>query len=404
MIQEIVREIINEVLPDEAVRKALRGKEFTRPLFLIGIGKAAWEMSATAVEELGKRIAGGIVVTKYHHSKGEIANLEIIESGHPVPDENSVRAARRILELVGGLTEETEIILLISGGGSALVELPAEGLALEDFQKITEELLHSGADITKINLIRKKLSDIKGGRLAQELSPHHVYSVILSDVVGNHPEMIASGMTYPDTSSAEDARQVLRENNISMNEAVQKCLMRRPVRELPHVENEITGSVEQLCIAAKHCVAARGYQPYILDTALDGEAREVGKWMVDQALNGNYERPCALIAGGETIVRVKGNGLGGRNQEIALSAAIELAGREGMLLFSLGSDGTDGPTDAAGGVVDGNTVGRMRAAGVDPQAYLDNNDAYHALEKADALLLTGPTGTNVNDVTVLLMK
>ena len=175
------------------------------------------------------------------------------------------------------------------------------------------------------------------------------------------------------------------------------------MKALPHVENVITGSVEQLCMAAKKAVSARGYEPYILDTALDGEARVVGKWMVEQALNGEFKRPCALIAGGETIVKVKGNGLGGRNQEIALSAAIELDGRSGMLLFSLGSDGTDGPTDAAGGVVDGETAGKMKASGIGPKAYLDNNDAYHALEKADALLITGPTGTNVNDVTVLLM-
>lgn len=408
----IIKNSIDAVLPDKAVRKVLSKRYFQKPVYIIAIGKAAWDMANEAVKSLNGELFGGVVVTKYQHSKGLIEGMEIIESGHPTPDENSVRAAKIIMEKANSLPENMDILLLLSGGGSALVELPANGLNLKDIQDITDLLLKSGASIQEINLIRKRLSQFKAGRMAKAFEPRNICAIILSDVIGNNPDMIASGISYADRSKEEEVYEVIHKYGITLEDKYLQCFKEPSVKEINNVENIIIGSVEELCKVASENAENLGYNSYVLTTALECEAVMAGKWFASLAKKiqqnsddvQNYIKPCALIAGGETIVKVTGNGMGGRNQEIALSAAIDIKGLDNVLLFSLGSDGTDGPTDAAGGIVEGNTVEILYDKGIDAKAYLLNNDAYHALEKANGLIITGPTGTNVNDVTVLLCK
>jgi hydroxypyruvate reductase len=377
----IIKKSIDAVIPDKAVRKELIKRHFHNPVFMIAIGKAAWDMANEAKKSLDGEFLGGIVVTKYHHSKGEIGGIEIIEAGHPTPDVNSVKAAEMILERANSLPKNTDILLLLSGGGSALAELPANGLDLNDIREVTERLLKSGASIQEMNAVRKRLSQLKGGRMAKAYEPRKIFAIILSDVIGNNPEMIASGITYPDQSEDEEIYEILHRYGIALKDKFLECFKEPAVKELNNVENIIIGSVDELCRIAAANAEKLGYRAYVLTTTLDCEAVAAGKWLasfgkkIQENSEGtkDFTRPCAIIAGGETIVKVTGNGLGGRNQEIALSGAIEIDGVDNVLLFSLGSDGTDGPTDAAGGIVDGNTVGILREKGFDAEAYLFRN-------------------------------
>ena len=416
--EAIIRKTIEDVLPDRAVRNALEGLKLQGRVFVLAVGKAARVMAEAAADVLGARIEKGLVVTKYGHAKGALPGFLVMEAGHPVPDENSIRAGEAAVRFVREAGEGDTVLFLISGGGSALLELPEEGLSLSDIQETTQKLLRCGADITEINLIRKRLSSVKGGKLAGCLRSGKAYSVILSDVVGGSEDMIASGLTYPDRSDPQEVLRLLEKYDLRLPERVERILLRGGKRtELPpqedpippqknpvRVENHVVGSVRQLCLAAVSHARELGYHAYLLTDSMQGEAGEEGKRIASLADSPDYERPFALIAGGETVVKVTGDGLGGRNQELALSAAGILDGKEDVLLFSLGSDGTDGPTDAAGGIVDGRTAGRLRALGIDMEDVLRRNDAYHALRAADGLLLTGATGTNVNDVTVLLHR
>lgn len=416
--EAIIRKTIEDVLPDRAVRNALEGLELQGRVFVLAVGKAARVMAEAAADVLGARMEKGLVVTKYGHAKGALPGFLVMEAGHPVPDENSVRAGEAAVRFVREAGEGDTVLFLISGGGSALLELPEEGLSLSDIQETTQKLLRCGADITEINLIRKRLSAVKGGKLAGCLRSGKAYSVILSDVVGGSEDMIASGLTYPDRSDPQEVLRLLEKYDLRLPERVERILLRGGMRtELPpqedpippqknpvRVENHVVGSVRQLCVAAVSHARELGYHAYLLTDSMQGEAGEEGKRIASLADSPDYERPFALIAGGETVVKVTGDGLGGRNQELALSAAGILDGKEDVLLFSLGSDGTDGPTDAAGGIVDGRTAERLRALGIDMEDVLRRNDAYHALRAADGLLLTGATGTNVNDVTVLLHR
>lgn len=254
-----------------------------------------------------------------------------------------------------------------------------------------------------MNLIRKKLSAIKGGKLSGHLRGQKAYAIILSDIISDNNDMIASGITYPDLSTVKDVEKILKKYQIRFDRKVMSVLEKSDSYRNVSVENHVVGSVTELCKAAAEHAWELGYIPHIVTTAMDCEAREAGRWMASMA-EGTYPRPFAMIAGGETVVKVTGKGMGGRNQEIALSAAMELKGKENVLLFSLGSDGTDGPTDAAGGMVDGHTAGQLEALGINIEQVLADNDSYHALKKVDGLIITGATGTNVNDVTVLLCK
>lgn len=401
---EIIEQSIKMVLPDEAVAKALNGKEFGKGnLYVVAAGKAAWQMAKKASEILGDKLTHGVVVTKYDHVKAPIENMDCYEAGHPVPDDNSFKATQAALDLVSDLNEEDTVLFLLSGGGSALFEKPL--VSGEELADITKQLLASGADIVEINTIRKRLSAVKGGKFAKICEPAHVFSIVLSDILGDPLDMIASGPAYPDSSDSEKALAICNKYNIKMSEEAVKLLHVETPKVLTNVETMITGSVRNLCEAAKDACIARGYKPLILTDQLECEAREAGSFMASIAKTyKDTNESLAFIAGGETIVHLIGKGKGGRNQELALASSIGIAGLKDTAVFSVGSDGTDGPTDAAGGYVDNNTYEVLKAKGIDVFNVLQNNDAYNALAESDGLIITGATGTNVNDVAVLLIK
>ena len=402
--QRIMDAALKAALPDTAVVKALEAARFgPGRLVLVAAGKAAWQMAAAAVRQLGERVDSGVVITKYGHSKGPLPGLEIYEAGHPVPDENSFKATQTAIEAVSGLTAQDTVLFLLSGGGSALFEKPL--IPPADLDRLTHELLASGADIVEMNTVRKRFSAVKGGRFAALCAPARVFSVVLSDIIGDPLDMIASGPAYPDSSTEEQARAVAEKYGLTLTEEMRALLAVETPKSLDNVETHITGSVRQLCLAAQEECRALGYAPVVLTASLSCTAREAGAFLANIAqYHHGGGRKLAFLAGGETVVHLTGRGLGGRNQELALSAAPGIAGMSGAAVFSLGSDGTDGPTDAAGGYVDGSTVQALREQGVDIFAALRDNDSYHALDKAGGLIKTGPTGTNVNDIAVLLLE
>lgn len=399
---QIIAASIQAVLPDEAVRRALRGFHPEGRTFLVAAGKAAWQMAHAAVETLGY-VDGGVVVTKYDHVKGEIPGVSCYEAGHPVPDENSFSATEKALELVHGLTAQDTVLFLLSGGGSALFEKPL--ISGDELQDITSQLLASGADIVEMNTIRKRLSSVKGGRFAQACAPAKVFSIVLSDILGDPLDMIASGPAVPDTSTCEQALSIAKKYHLNLSSSAQELLQQETPKELNNVTTQITGSVRELCAAAATACQSFGYEPIVLTDQLCCEAREAGSFLGSIVrTHAGQSKKFAYIAGGETVVHLTGKGLGGRNQELALAAAPALSGLNHCCVFSVGSDGTDGPTDAAGGYVDSQTETDLRAAGIDVFLTLADNDAYHALQAVDGLVITGATGTNVNDVAVALVE
>ncbi len=400
----IVKEAIKKVLPDEAVYRALKQKEFGNSrIFVVSIGKAGWQMAKAAENVLGEQIEAGVVITKYGHVMGKIPQMVCYEGGHPVPDENSFIGTQAALDLVSDLKPEDVVLFLISGGGSALFEKPL--VSNEELADLTKQLLACGADIVEINTIRKRLSAVKGGKFARICAPAQIYSIVLSDILGDPLDMIASGPACPDSSTCEEAARIAQKYQLRMSEQAVSCLAQETPKTLEHVETVVTGSVRDLCAAAAEACNKLGYEPVVLTDRLDCEARSAGEFLAAIAKTyQNTEKSVAFIAGGETIVHLKGKGLGGRNQELALAAAEGIAGLKDTAVFSIGSDGTDGPTDAAGGYCDGDTKSSLKEQGIDLFQVLEENDAYHGLEKAGGLIITGPTGTNVNDVAVLLIK
>lgn len=398
----IVQGAIQAVLPDEAVRRALNAHEFKGRVLLVAAGKAAWQMAHAAVDCLGNRIEQGVVITKYDHVKGPIANCTCYEAGHPVPDENSFAATRAAVKLVKQAQAEDTVLFLLSGGGSALFELPL--VSGEELQDITGQLLACGADIVEMNTLRKRLSGVKGGRFAQLCAPAKVFTVVLSDIIGDPLDMIASGPACPDTSTCQQALAVVEKYRLKVSLKAVDCLRQETPKKLDNVETHITGSVRELCTAAAAICGKLGYEPIVLTDRLCCQAKEAGSFLASVLkTHENTDRPLAFLAGGETVVQLTGHGKGGRNQELALAAAPGLAGMKNAAVFSFGSDGTDGPTDAAGGYVDGDTQKELARQGVQVHQVLTENDAYHALQKTGGLIFTGPTGTNVNDVAVALL-
>ena len=399
----IAREAVAASMPDEAVRRALaelapaKGKTVA-----VAVGKAAWPMAQAAARALAGRLDAGYVITKYGHAQGELPGFQVFEAGHPQMDENGVRATRAVLEAVSALAAEDRVLFLLSGGGSALMEAPL--LPFAELQDINAQLLACGADIVEINTIRKRLSAVKGGKFARACAPAEVVSIILSDVVGDRADMIASGPACPDTSTAREALEIARKYSLRLSGAAWELLRAEPVRELPNARAMVTGGVGQLCRAALEECARRGYEAELLTDCLCCEAREAGTFLGCIArAHAGQGRKRAFVAGGETVVYLRGRGRGGRNQEMALAAAQQIAGLKGVAVLALGSDGTDGPTDAAGGVVDGESRALLEAQGLRIPAILDENDAYEGLKACDGLLITGPTGTNVNDVSLVLI-
>jgi len=405
--QVIIKNIIADNLPQTAVLGALKQHKFNGNIYLVAIGKAAWTMAQAACNFLGDRLIKGVIITKYGHSNGSLPNIDIFEAGHPVSDENTIKATSECIELAKNLTANDELLFLISGGGSALFEKPLSGISLEDIQDITNQLLACGADIVEMNMVRKRFSSVKAGRFAQLVNPAGVFALVLSDVLGDRLDSIASGPAVFDDSTVEDVFKVVKKYDLKLTPLQMEYLNQETPKEISNVKTVIIGSVKTLCESAAKVAKSLGYTPFILSTTINCEAKEAGRMLSSIAADiqegcNSFAKPCAIIVGGETVVTIKGKGAGGRNQELALSAAKGISGFDNTLIFSLGSDGTDGPTDAAGGIVDGNTVLKLNNLDRDIDKILNNNDAYNGLKAVDGLLITGPTGTNVNDVAIIL--
>ena len=387
-------------------------------IIVVGAGKASAGMAASLEGILGERIHAGLVVTADGYAVPTDL-VEVVEASHPVPDERGLAAAKRIAQLVDGAMENDLVIVLISGGGSALLTFPADGIELADLVRINEILLLSGATIQEVNTVRKHLSQLKGGRLAARAFPARVISLILSDVVGDPLDAIASGPTVADPTTYADASRVLQKYGLwnvvpySVKSHIERGL-RGAATETPKSADEVFSRVMTVIIGSGTDAAnavlneaeAIGYHSLLLTTTLQGEAREVGKVLSSIAREEIlHERPLALpamiVASGETTVTVTGLGQGGRNQELALSAAVGIEGLPSVVIASVGTDGRDGPTDAAGGMVDGGTIPRLREQGIDANLKLAQNDSYPALVGSGDLIVTGPTGTNVADLFII---
>ena len=419
---------LRAVEPAEAVRRALRldGDRLLvgdrryelnryRRVLVVGAGKAGAPMARAVEELLGERVGAGVVVVKHGHTE-PTRTVRLREAGHPIPDERGVGGTAELAELVEASGPGDLVIVVLSGGGSALLLLPEEGISLEDMQRTTDLLLRAGATINELNAVRKHLERAKGGGLARLAQPSELIALVLSDVVGNPLDVIASGPTVPDTSTFEEACAIVERFGVwdGLPASVAGRLRAGRDGELPDTPKPgdplferthtfVVASNELAAEAAVRRARQEGLQALLLSTYVEGEAREVARVFAALALEEAHRdrplrRPCCLVAGGETTVRVRGGGLGGRNQELALAAAEKLAGLDNVLLAALATDGTDGPTDAAGALADGTTVARARALGLDPHRFLADNDAYHFFEPLGDLLLTGPTNTNVNDL------
>ena len=436
-LREAARQIfaaaVRAVDPGEAVRRhviregtRLRvGTEILdlaaiRQIIVVGCGKAAAPMAAAVEGILGERIARGVVVTKYGHLH-PTATIRVHEAGHPVPDAAGLAGAEAVLDQVRRLGPQDLVLLLISGGGSALSPAPVAGISLADKQALTTALLACGADIREMNAIRKHISRIKGGQLARAAQPAQVAALVLSDIVGDPLDAIASGPTVPDPTTYADALGILDTYGIrgeipASIRARLEAGARGEVPETPkpddplfaRVRNVIVGSNLQALEAAQAEAGRLGLAPMILSSSIEGETREVARMHAAIAreirCTGHpLAPPACLISGGETTVTLKGSGKGGRNQEFALAAALDIAGVPGVVVLSGGTDGTDGPTDAAGAIVDGETCARAAGQGLDARASLSANDSYHFFQALGDLLITGPTNTNVMDVRLVLV-
>jgi hydroxypyruvate reductase len=393
-----------------------------RRVWIVGAGKAGAPMANSVAGILGERLSGGLVVVKegYAGWSGSLPDsLRLVEAGHPIPDERGMRGAQQIASLLAGLTADDLVICLLSGGGSALLVSPAPGLSLADLQVLTGALLACGASIDEINTLRKHLEQLKGGGLARLASPASLVTLVLSDVVGDPLDVIASGPTVPDPSTFEEAWQIIERYGLAgrLPGALVLRLQRGRRGGLPEtpkpgeplfdkVKNAVVGSNLTAAQAALEQAQAEGFHSLLLTTRLQGEARQAGRFLAailrQIAADGwPLPRPACLVAGGETTVTLAGDGLGGRNQELALGALIDLAGLEEVALLTLATDGGDGPTDAAGAIVTGRSLTRAQQMGLDPRLYLARNDAYHFFAPLGDLIRTGPTQTNVTDLAFL---
>jgi glycerate 2-kinase len=389
-------------------------------ILVIGAGKASAPMAQAVEKILGPRIHKGVVVTK-HGYVAPLERIELIEGGHPLPDKRGREGTKRILKLISNLDENDLVICLISGGGSSLLVSPSSEISLKDKKELTDQLLRCGANIKEINIIRKHISQVKGGRLAQLAHPAYVMALILSDVIGSRIDSIASGPTVPDSTTFSDCLKIIQKYKLkdkippSIYDRLKKGAQGK-IKETPksgsaifkRVRNFVIGSNSLALEAAKQKAEELGFNAMILSRPVSGDTRRAALRHANlakriQEIGDPVSPPACLISGGETTVKVKGKGLGGRNQEFILVGATKIAGLENMVMLSAGTDGTDGPTDAAGAICDGKTMERALQKGLDPKQYLDNNDSYHFFNKLGDLLKTGPTNTNVMDIHLILV-
>jgi len=431
-MDDILRAGLDAVDPERAVRRYVRREDKTlfvgeasyrldryRRILLAGAGKGSAPMAKTLEDSLGDRLSSGLIIVKYGYGM-PLKTASVVEAGHPIPDEAGMKAAEELLSRLRECTEEDLVICVFSGGGSALLPAPVPPFTLEEKQACTRLLLECGATIDEINAIRKHLSRTKGGQLAKEAYPATVISLLLSDVVGDRPDVIASGPTVPDESTYGDCLGIVERYNLAdrlpkgvvehFRAGVAGLVPETPKRGDPvfsRVRNLIVGNNRESLLAAQDKAVSLGYHTLVLTSQIEGEAREVARVLAAVAkeihLSGvPIEPPACILAGGETTVTIHGTGKGGRNQELALACAMAIDGWDGISLFSAGTDGTDGPTDAAGAVVDGATCARAREAGLDPRAFLAENDSYSFFESLGDLIKTGPTRTNVMDIICML--
>ncbi|MFQ5975558.1 MAG: glycerate kinase [Candidatus Hydrothermarchaeales archaeon] len=426
---KILEKVLEEADPKRAVKKIFRirgheldvkGTKFNlremENIYVIGGGKASGGMAETLEEILGQRITKGFVnIPEGTKARYKTSRIELNETSHPIPNENGVEGSRRILQIADEAREKDLVLILISGGGSSLMPLPLEGLSLKDLQNVTDELLKSGAVINELNAVRKHLSGIKGGRLAMACYPAMAIVLIISDVVGDPLDVIASGPTVPDPSTYNDAMEILRKYGlIGKFPRIREHLLEGSRGKIPEslkpydeafsrTHNFLIGC-NKMVIQKIHEDISTRYKSEVLATDLEGEAREVGEMLGETIMNkrGSISLPYVIISGGETTVTVKGKGVGGRNQELVLGAMSKLNG-EGVVIASMGTDGIDGKTDAAGAIADGRSLKKAIELGLSPQDYLDNNDSYNFFKRMGELVMTGPTGTNVNDVIVMVL-
>ena len=387
-------------------------------IYVVGGGKAGGKMAQAIEEKLGNYVTAGTMNVPYC-TKQETRFIQLNYANHPVPVEAGVRGTQRIMALVEKAQQDDLVICLISGGGSSLMPLPRDGVSLKDKQEITNKLLLSGAAISEINVVRKHLSAFKGGWLAKKAYPAKVLNIVLSDVMGDPLDAIASGPTVPDPSTFCDAKEILEKYNLWLNapSCVRKTFLKGIkglIQETPKADDPVFENVFNVIIgdnrtaieAAFDQLRSEGLKTMFLDDTLEGEARGVGKTIAQLARvllqDVHVPKPLSVIAGGETTVTVTGKGLGGRNQELALSVALNFQDTEECVVASFSTDGTDGPTDAAGAIVDGYTVRRAKQLGLDAEKYLSANDSYHFFQKLGDLIFTGPTGTNVNDISMIV--
>ena len=396
-------------------------------IVVVGAGKATAPMAMAIEEKLQDRIDEGVIIVKYGHA-GVLRKIRQIEGAHPLPDLNGILGTEEVINIVKKADASTLVICLLSGGASSLLVSPVDGIGVDDKKGVTELLLRAGATIDKLNAVRKHISNLKGGRLADLAHPATLITLILSDVIGDRLDVIASGPTAPDSTTFKDAIDALRKYGLEdkIPGRVAKILkegLEGKIEETPKGGEEffkktrtiIVAGIKEALGAAKEKAESMGFQTEILTSELQGMAREAARDLAIRAIKvknamKSGDKPRCLLSGGETTVTVKGNGLGGRNQELALAFAIEIEGRDGITLLSAGTDGTDGPTDAAGAIVDGETLSLAKLYGIDAVSYLENNDTYSFFERLDFLsgkryhLITGPTGTNVMDVQIILVK
>ncbi len=412
--------ILRHVSVDDGVLSIASRKyrlEWYKNIFVVGGGKAGASMAHAVERLLGRRISGGVVNVKYGHTR-KLRRIELVECGHPVPDENGVRGARRIAEIAAGASSGDLLLCLISGGASALMPAPVDGITLAEKQAATRILLECGADIGEINCIRKHLSTLKGGQLARLASPADVIALLLSDVIGDDLSVIGSGPATPDPSTFAQARQVLEKYGawermpVSVRTRIEHGIagkVEETPKQIANAYNFIVGSNELAVNEAVKKAKELGFRPLVLSTTIEGETRDVARMHAAIAReilkSGRPVRPpCCVISGGETTVTIRGDGLGGRNQEFALAAAIDLAGANGVAVLSGGTDGSDGPTDAAGAIADGQTIERASKLGLRAAEFLARNDSYRFFEATGGLIKTGPTNTNVMDIRLMVVS
>jgi glycerate 2-kinase len=429
IVSEIFSVSIKAVSPYESVKKYCadvaslwKTGNFKR-LVVVGFGKASCLMARAIEQTLPDLVDTGLIIAKYGHCLEKPLKMRVHEAGHPLPDENGVKGTNEIADILKKADRTTLVVCLISGGGSALLVSPCEGVSLQEKQIVTDLLLRSGADIHELNTLRKHISRVKGGRLAEAAYPAHIVSLIVSDVIGDEIGVIASGPTAPDRTTYGDALRVIKKH--ALLEKVPKNILKvlydgcqGVIPDTPKEGNAIFEKVRNLIVAdnktaleaAREKASDLGYHAKIISPKVRGEAREAGKWLAGVALEVRnasrkfHNEKICLISGGETTVTVRKQGRGGRNMELALSFAIEIEGYEGLTLLSAGTDGIDGPTDAAGAIVNGRTIGKANAAGLDAAIYLKDNDSYSFFKQIDGLFITGPTGTNVMDLQLILIE